>query len=278
MFKFNFGGEGEGEPSASPPMNPAEPTKLEPQEILPAIKYFINSMYPMDSVTFENGASLQKYKKTKTQDPEQQTPLGKVVAQGDVVPGLYEGGFKLWECATDLINHLISERFYFYGKKVLDLGCGHGMPGLYSIKMGAPEVHFQDYNAEVLTELTIPNIYLNLGPKGPANSRFFCGDWELLDSFLGDLKYDLIFTSDTLYNPANYPKLFNFLQHHLKEDGEVFIAAKTYYFGVGGGTRLFEEVVRQMSRETFQIVTVKTLADGSSNMREILRMTRVPKQ
>eukprot|EP01018_Ginkgo_biloba_P040386 Gb_36518 [translate_table: standard] len=43
------------------------------------------------------------------------------------------------------------------------LGCGHGLPAIFACLKGAATVHFQDFNAEVLRCLTIPNVNVNLG-------------------------------------------------------------------------------------------------------------------
>lgn len=88
------------------------------------------------------------------------------VANSDLVPGKYEGGLKLWECTIDLIETLRREiqdgQLSFRGKRVLELGCGHGLPGIFSCLKGAASVHFQDFNAEVLRSLTIRNVEANL--------------------------------------------------------------------------------------------------------------------
>lgn len=61
---------------------------------------------------------------------------------------------------------------------MLELGCGHGLPGVLCLLAGA-EVHFQDYNAEVLAQLTAPNVAANLAqlPAGVVRprARYFAG-------------------------------------------------------------------------------------------------------
>jgi hypothetical protein len=54
----------------------------------------------------------------------------------DLVPGVYEGGLKLWEGSIDLVKALEKEsqtgNLSFSGKRVLELGCGHALPGIYA--------------------------------------------------------------------------------------------------------------------------------------------------
>lgn len=118
---------------------------------------------------------------------------------------MFTGGFKLWEGASDLVHHVQEtekQGASYADKKVLELGCGHGVPGIYMWKKGA-EVDLQDYvriprslcifshmanrkpfqNAEVLGLLTIPNAILNLdGTQESVTERlgFYSGDWGLL--------------------------------------------------------------------------------------------------
>ena len=42
----------------------------------------------------------------------------------------------------------------FTGKRVMEIGCGQGLPGVMALKAGAKHVIFQDYNDEVLTNAT----------------------------------------------------------------------------------------------------------------------------
>lgn len=88
----------------------------------------------------------------------------------DLVPLVYEGGLKTWECSLDLASYLdgISSRFDVSGKRVLEIGCGTSIPSLYILhrifssppSQNQTHIHLQDYNASVLELVTIPNIIL----------------------------------------------------------------------------------------------------------------------
>ena len=56
----------------------------------------------------------------------------------DLVSGVYEGGLKIWECSEDLVEFLHSNKSgRLKGLKVLELGCGAALPGIYCFKEGA---------------------------------------------------------------------------------------------------------------------------------------------
>jgi len=159
-------------------------------------------------------------------------------------------------------------------KRVLDLGCGSGLLGIYALKSGA-KVDFQDYvsnhyicsisyiqynssklfqNKDVLEKITMPNVLLNykdtLTDDEKINllqteSNFYAGDWSHFADLTQDLeKYDVILTSETIYNIENQQKLLDTFKNRLKPDGKVLIAAKSHYFGVGGGLEQFVDVVK----------------------------------
>ncbi|CAI5499218.1 unnamed protein product [Closterium sp. Naga37s-1] len=171
--------------------------------------------FPTEAITLERGLTLLKGKASTTM------LLG---TTSDLVPGKYEGGFKLWEAAVDLMEAVRADMqdgtLSFRRKHVLELGCGHGLPGILAClkdcsthlltpvthtllplplfpstrlllspsprlpispchsvcfcptahgtplwwrgEQGAAGVHFQDFNAEVLLNLTIPNLTANL--------------------------------------------------------------------------------------------------------------------
>lgn len=175
----------------------------------------------------------------------------------DLVPGQYEGGLKVWECTFDL-GELMAEREEFMklfkGAAVMDLGCGSGILGILAAKLGAVKAVFQDYNKDVIEKVTMKNYSINccgeVSEEGTTSSsakveaQFYCGDWG---SFVekDDIRYDVIVTAETIYNPNSYDKLINLFKNKLKPEGVILLAAKTYYFGVGGGLRLFEKALQE---------------------------------
>ncbi|KAG5344614.1 MET18 methyltransferase, partial [Acromyrmex charruanus] len=162
----------------------------------------------------------------------------------DLIPAKYEGGLKIWECTFDLGQYILEKEIELKDKFVMDLGCGAGVIGLLSLRKNST-VHFQDYNAEVLKSVTIPNVILNFDRTIVlTRCEFYAGDWASLATLLDESKkYDYIFTSETIYNPDNHKKLYEIFKRKLKADGVVFVAGKTYYFGVGGGMRQFENLI-----------------------------------
>ncbi|XP_030554787.1 histidine protein methyltransferase 1 homolog [Drosophila novamexicana] len=176
-------------------------------------------------------------------------------SHSDLIAGVYEGGAKIWECTDDLLKYLFKnyEKKHWENKLVLDLGCGSGLLGIYAMKCGA-KVDFQDYNKDVLEKITIPNVLLNLNETLTDNekidqlqkkSNFYAGDWSHYAKLTENLeKYDIIMTSETIYNMENQQKLLDTFRKRLKSDGIVLLAAKSHYFGVGGGLEQFVEFVK----------------------------------
>ncbi|KAL1750755.1 hypothetical protein FB107DRAFT_223351 [Schizophyllum commune] len=105
-------------------------------------------------------------------------------APSDLVPGLYEGGLKTWECSLDLVDYLdgltpASEGTSagaagicnWAGKRVLEIGCGTAIPSLYLLheifqderkpsEVPQTKIALQDYNASVLELTTLPNLLI----------------------------------------------------------------------------------------------------------------------
>ena len=190
----------------------------------------------------------------------------------DLISGKYEGGIKIWECDYDLLEFLPS--IYddsWKNKNVLDMGCGHGLPGIYLLLKGINEICFQDFNKEVLDHITksyINQLSDNFGLNFKKNVNYRYGDWGL---FQYDKKFDIIISGDTLYNNENYEKIYNLIKNNLNKNGEAYFASKRFYFGVGGGSSEFRQYIND--RYDFNITQVKQIKDGINNIRVILKIT-----
>ncbi|KAL0964201.1 hypothetical protein UPYG_G00320670 [Umbra pygmaea] len=212
------------------------------------------------------------FEQTASERDDCERILTQTAAQSsDLITGVYEGGLKVWECTYDLLELLEREGETFGGKTVLDLGCGAGLLGILALKRGASWVHFQDYNSTVIQQLTLPNTILNCqveeeeeddeeetkeeerkGKKwekcleDDENAK---SDWTTFLALVlkedPPLKYDIIFTSETIYNIAYYSALHNILHRLLAPGGVVYLATKAHYFGVGGGLHLFEKFMKE---------------------------------
>ncbi|KAL1769688.1 histidine protein methyltransferase 1-like [Sigmodon hispidus] len=206
-------------------------------------------------------------------------------SHSDLIPGVYEGGLKIWECTFDLLTYFTKAKVKFSGQKVLDLGCGSGLLGITASKGGAREVHFQDYNSLVIDEVTLPNVVANfpLQDEGTDENepdrkrqrkskvaqelckcRFFSGEWsEFYKRVLSEkvfVKYDLILTSETIYNPDYYSTLHETFLRLLSRNGRVLLASKAHYFGVGGGIHLFQKFIEE--RDVFETKTLEIIDEG----------------
>lgn len=90
---------------------------------------------------------------------------------GDLTSGVYEGGFKTWECAVDLAA-FISGQISFAADEnwhIIELGAGSAIPCLSVLQEalsrtrtgnGQLRFTFSDYNEEVLRLVTLPNVLL----------------------------------------------------------------------------------------------------------------------
>jgi hypothetical protein len=81
-------------------------------------------------------------------------------------------------------------------------------------------------------------------------------------------RFDTILSADTLYSESTMPTLIRVLRQLLHRTGHALIAAKRYYFGVGGSTAAFRQLLARYGDMSCELVAV--YEDGASNIREIL--------
>ena len=165
------------------------------------------------------------------------------------------------------------------GASVLELGCGHGLPGVVAALAGAADVTFADFNAEVLHALTAPCAAANLARAArdapPPQLRFFSGDWGALPPLLPASSYDVLLSADTIYSVASQPRLLAVMRASLRPGGCALVAAKSYYFGVGGSAAQFAAAATAVG---LSVRVVARFSDGASNVREILRLEHAAEQ
>eukprot|EP00158_Paraphelidium_tribonemae_P005460 Partr_v1_DN27354_c0_g1_i1_m46557 putative Methyltransferase like 18 len=198
-----------------------------------------------------------------------------VLGNTDLIPGVYEGGLKTWECTFDLICYLQSyistiSPHMLEKCSVLELGCGSGLPGIFLLMNSkATRVDFQDYNAEVLQSATIPNILGNIKMghsqcddsavelesvsiadirEFDAVGEFYSGDWATLHALPYTAVYDLIISSETIYHENSYSKLCRIFERMMRRStGRALISCKSYYYGCGGGSLSFQNFVQEFA-------------------------------
>lgn len=306
------------------------------------------SLYYVDSNRAEEFIKEQKSGDGKENDSNIAAAF---ISNTDIIPNVYEGGFKVWECAEDLVLYLHeinqSNNFNFEGKNIMEIGCGAGLPGIYALKYGA-NVQFLDYNWEALDYITIPNVLLNtvmdkggcddhseesdssssndsssdsdsdkippkklkreknnhgnhdpIAKKSVTNENsscsekkmsnstadsvmpssfsnlddvrgrchFLASDWSNIQKYFKESsnsfhqkKYDMILTSETIYCPSSYHKLVDLFLNNIQEDGVILVAAKSYYFGVGGSVDSFTEFIQQHG--VFDVEKVAIISEG----------------
>ncbi|KAI4338849.1 hypothetical protein MLD38_023857 [Melastoma candidum] len=130
----------------------------------------------------------------------------------DIICSKPDGFLKSWDSSIDLVNVLKHEirdgQLTFRGKRVLELGCHYGLPGIFACMKGASIVHFQDLSAEIIRCTTIPNVLIALeqvrdwqsrqpeSPLTPSRQsqipsvHFYAGDWDELHGVLSIVRVE----------------------------------------------------------------------------------------
>jgi predicted nicotinamide N-methyase len=220
----------------------------------------------------------------------------------DLVPGIYEGGLKVWECSMDLCRYLYDHDVTMQGH-VLELGCGHGLPSCWVFKMALSRqledcwVTLSDYNEFVLTDVTLKNVFLNAKDAcsistEPTLTKWLsehaalgAGDWNKMSSLLlqptpqspdqpqaapKDGLFDFILAAETTYSETAATETAMLIARHLRPGkGVAYVATKRYYFGVRGGTSCLVDALNRQGSH-LDVEVLKEYNNGVGNIRELL--------
>ncbi|QRV96070.1 histidine protein methyltransferase [Ceratobasidium sp. AG-Ba] len=189
MFKFDFDIEDEGGTSDAA-SQPIQPTVESDMDERPFVEHSLAEMIEniADEISYSSVQagdlciprrdlfdvrmqliSAEGGRSDETVDT--QTAIDFIERPSDLVPRVYEGGLKTWECSIDLATYLARKEYDARGKRVLELGCGTSMPTLALLHHlfnrlpptddgPTTTLHLQDYNDSVLEYVTLPNIIL----------------------------------------------------------------------------------------------------------------------
>lgn len=174
MFKFNFNSENEDNVKEVVEDKRSESN----EELKPSGEHEITSVQYAEIAENLKNAKLNVFISNDLEIGYLDTSSLPDQSDTDLIPRVYEGGFKIWECTQDLADIFTSpdndrdeESHQFADKSVCDLGCSAGVLGIVALIHGAGIVDFQDYV-----------------------SKFICTDLNFFGPFHYKFYYALIFT------------------------------------------------------------------------------------
>lgn len=186
-----------------------------------------------------------------------------VDGESDLVPYVYEGGYKIWECSLDLCEYILKNAEKFVGD-CLELGCGASLPSICAGLLKC-NITIQDYNESVLRDFSLHNLIEN-GIECVA----YYGDWHDLKEIVGAKRFKVILSCETIYSTENYESFLDLVLVSLDVDGLLYLAAKSVYFGLDGST---DEFIK-FSQSKLRMVDRVFIKD-SSVKREIIVFSKI---
>jgi predicted nicotinamide N-methyase len=124
-------------------------------------------------------------------------------------------GYLLWESAIGLAQLLLEHYPVLTGKRILELGCGVGLPGLVAAHLGA-DVWQTDHEQNALMLATV-----NARQNGVTNLQQFAADWR---TWAHSVRYDLLLGADILYERAMHPFLETIFWQNLAPQGRLLLS------------------------------------------------------
>ncbi len=154
---------------------------------------------------------------------------------------------KIWEASILLAAYLVAQPVV-PGRKVLEIGTGLGVSGLFAAACGH-EVTLSDHKEEILRFIRANTLLNNLDNVSIINI-----DWN---NPVLQQRYDWVIGSEVVYHRPTYDALVEFLRQALKPHGTIFLAKSTSLPASGFFSRLtqhfkfkrLDKVMRSDDRE-----------------------------
>jgi predicted nicotinamide N-methyase len=145
--------------------------------------------------------------------------LNDLLAKGDDHPDVKDERLPywadIWASAIGLSEFILENKAYLKGKKVLEIGCGIGLPGIVAARCGA-SVYMTDYLEDAL-QLAQLNWFSNTNEQG----HFELMDWREPQAHL---KADIVLASDVAYEERAFQPLLSAFPNLVREKGEIWIS------------------------------------------------------
>ena len=186
------------------------------------------------------------------------------------VAGFGQTGQVVWNAGALLAEHMALRLGpnFFAGKRVLELGCGTGLPGIVAARLGASRLVLTDGTAEVLARAK-QNAAANLRDVPWAAQQLLFG--EVTPEELAG-KFDVLIASDVLYQSSGWRPLAQTAGELLAPNGVLLVAEAGHETSPADATLGGFRVVAEGSGLAFD-EEPETLGEGGYNAK-LVRVRR----
>jgi len=167
----------------------------------------------------------------------------------------------LWPSSIALARHVAGMELQ--GRKVVEVGCGVGLPAMAALTNGAEATVTDHYEAAL--DFAAHNARENTG-RSPATAVL---DWrvpESWDEVTGDGRFDVLLGADVLYERRNTLPLADVVEALLLPDGEALFADP--------GRREAGEFLAEMGRRGFEASATQRTVEGEPEVRSTIHRLR----
>ncbi|XP_038646275.1 EEF1A lysine methyltransferase 3-like [Scyliorhinus canicula] len=146
----------------------------------------------------------------------------------------------VWAPGTVLCRYFEAEKFDFTGKKVIELGSGTGIVGIFVALLGGDVIMTDRHDVVKQIEY---NIVANVPPSCRHRAQTRALAWGIdQDTFVADV--DVVLGSDIVYNPPQFPGLLKTLRYFCREKTTIYLCSDVKYRE--GSAQFHDELVPEL--------------------------------